>query len=669
MKLFGKSDDNQTFDDDLILLEKSVEEADIPPKVRSLALNELDKLQKCHPSTAEYTIGQNYLDYLINLPWSISSEDDLDIKRAEAILDQEHFGLDRAKNRILEYLAVRTLYARSKGRILVVDDEEITRKNLDYVLSKEGYNIQTAANGEEALDVLDRHDFDIVLTDMKMGRVDGIQVLEHARIKNPQTQVVMITGYATIDSAVEVMKKGAFHYLTKPFKLDEVRETISRIVSEKTRTSGIRGPILCFVGPPGTGKTSLAHSIARALGRKFIRVSLAGMKDEAELRGHRRTYAGALPGRIIQEIRRAGVNNPVFLLDEVDKAIQGFKGDPTSALLEVLDPEQNSAFTDYYLDIPFDLSAVIFIATANIIDPIPPALLDRMEILALSGYTDAEKAGIALKFIVPKQIKENGLSDNPPEFTREAVLVIIREYTREAGLRSLEREVARLCRKLAHETLVNGSADGPKKITGELVPEYLGPRRYYHEVAAAVDRVGVATGLVWTENGGEIISVEATTMRGRSELILTGSLGDVMQESAQAALSFLRANTNQFGLEEDFFLDTDIHIHVPAGAIPKDGPSAGLTIALALLSRLKNIPAKRDAALTGELTLSGRVLPVGGIREKVLAAKRAGVKTLVFPEKNKGSFSDIPPEAYEGMDVYFVDSLEMAAVYSLVKPE
>ena len=658
MKWFGKSEEPETTDQDLGTLEENINAAHLPDQARRVALNELEKIGKTHPTTAEYTIGLNYLDYLITLPWTKHSEDNLDLKQAENILNEEHFGLERIKDRILEYLAVRTLKARHKPRILVADDEQIARQNLSHVLVKEGYQVTIAADGEEALAHLDNLEFDVILTDIKMGRVDGLEVLEYAKVTNPDAKVIMVTGYATVDSAVDAMKKGAFHYLTKPFKLEEVRKTIGQIMEKRALTGMARGPILCFVGPPGTGKTSLARSIARALEREFIRVSLAGLKDEAEIRGHRRTYVGALPGRIIQEIRRVGVNNPVFLLDEIDKAIQGFKGDPTAALLEVLDPEQNCAFTDYYLDIPFDLSRVLFIATANVVDPIPPALLDRLEVLSLSGYTDAEKVRIAKTHIVPKQIEENGLADYPPKFTPEALYKVIREYTREAGLRNLEREVARLCRKLARQVLANGPGEKTMVIGPEQVEELLGPRRYYREVAEDMDRVGVAAGLAWTENGGEIIFIEATMMRGKSELILTGSLGEVMQESAQAALSYLRANAGQYGLDDNFFQDRDIHIHVPAGAIPKDGPSAGLTIALALMSLLQKRPARRDLALTGEITLSGRLLPVGGIKEKLLAACRAGVSMVVLPEKNRVDFENLPPEICEGVEVVFAKALE-----------
>ncbi|MFH1135986.1 MAG: S16 family serine protease [Pseudomonadota bacterium] len=668
MRLFGKSNKPDEGPSELDGLREQITAACLPEYVTEAALEELEKLSKTPPGMAEFTIGLNYIELLLTLPWNIRGEDNLDLKRAEELLDEEHFGLDRVKDRILEYLAVRTLRAKRKPRVLAADDEEITRDNLRHILEKEGWEVETAADGEEALAKLNRSEFDVVLTDMKMGRVDGLRVLDEARRLHPDCKVVILTGYATVNSAVETMKKGATDYLAKPFKLDDVRRTLGNIRDKMVKTRKARGPILCFVGPPGTGKTSLGRSIADALGRKFIRLSLAGLKDEAEIRGHRRTYAGAMPGRIIQEIKRAGVNNPVFLLDEVDKAIQTFKGDPTSALLEVLDPEQNHSFTDYYLDLPFDLSGVLFIATANLADPIPPALLDRMEVLRLTGYTDAEKADIALKFIIPRQISENGLWDCRPVFTREAVLKIIREYTREAGLRGLEREIAGLCRKLAREVLRCGVGNAPLEITPAAVETLLGSRRFYHEVAEAADRVGVTTGIFLTENGGEIVFVEATAMKGSSQLILTGSLGVVMQESAQAALSYFRSNAEKYHLDEDFFTDRDIHIHVPAGAVPKDGPSAGLTIAAALLSRLTGRPARRDVALTGELTLSGRVLPVGGLREKILAAHRGGVRIMVAPEKNRADFREIPPEAHEGLEVRFVDSVEKAAELALRPP-
>jgi ATP-dependent Lon protease len=665
MKLFGKTEERQE-EPELESLRESLEAAHLPTQARETATRELDRLAKTHPSAPEYSIGLAYLEFLITLPWNKHSEDILDLNQAEAMLDRDHYGLSQVKERILEFLAVRIMRAKRKARLLVADDEEITRNNLKHILEKDGHAVTTVADGEEAISVLGRQEFDVVLADIKMGRVDGLQVLEHVKRDTPDTQVIMITAYATVDSAVNAMKKGAYHYLSKPFKLDDVRQTIRNVLNQKGRLGLVRGPVLCFVGPPGTGKTSLGRSIARALGRKFVHVSLAGLKDEAELRGHRRTYVGAMPGRILQEIARLGVNNPVFLLDEVDKAIQNLAGNPVSALLEVLDQEQNNAFNDYYLGLPFDLSSVLFIATANINDPIPPALLDRMELLAISGYAEAEKVQIALQYMIPEQIRNNGLEDMQVEFTREAIYKIVREYTSEAGLRNLEREIDRICRKIAREMLTRlDSAPKTITVTPERVEKLLGPRRRHREIAGDEDRVGVSTGLVWSENGGDIVFVEATIMPGQGNLILTGSLGDIMQESARAALSHIRANTSKFGLDEDPLSRRDIHIHVPAGAIPKDGPSAGVTIAVALLSLFTHRAVKRDVALTGEMTLSGRILPVGGVREKVLAARRAGIKTLVFPEQNRGDVKELPPEALEGLDVFFIHCLELAAELAL----
>jgi ATP-dependent Lon protease len=660
MKIFKKDEKGEDYTEvsaEIVEMTESVHQASLPPQIQKIALKEIEKLSKTNPSAAEYTIGQNYLDYLLSLPWQDSTDDNLDIHRAETILDEDHYGLSEVKNRVLEYLAVRILKLSHKYRVLVVDDEKMTRMNLEHVLTKDGYLVKTAAGGQEALDLLQKSRFDVIITDLKMERVDGMDVLKGAKEIDPAVEVIMITGYATVPTAVEAMKRGSYYYLAKPLKLEEIRSTIEKALSSKRNQLESRGPVLCFVGPPGTGKTSLGKSIARSLNRKFIRISLAGIKDEAEIRGHRRSYVGALPGKIVQEIRRAESQNPVFMLDEIDKIGQEFKGDPASALLEVLDPEQNSHFMDHYLDAPFDLSKVLFIATANTTSPIPPPLLDRLEVLHLSGYTEEEKEKIAFRYLVPREVDEAGLSDYPVIFESEAVRKIIREYTREAGLRGLQRQIASLCRKKAREILNNTNQETPLNITPEVVEQLLGPRKFYYEAAAAKDRIGVSTGLAWTETGGEIMFIEATRMKGKNRLILTGSLGEVMKESAQAALSYIRSHAQEFSIDEDFFDEHDVHIHVPAGAIPKDGPSAGLAIAIALISLLVGRPCRRDAALTGELTLNGRILPVSGIREKLLAAHRAGVKLVVFPEKNSPDLREIPDDIKRDMEITVISEL------------
>jgi ATP-dependent Lon protease len=657
MGFFRKSEERQ-YVEELEGLRQEVLKAKMPPSVEGYAVKELEKLEKTPTEAAEYAIGINHLQYLASLPWAVYTEDNLDLEHAESILNKEHAGLEQVKERILEYLAVRKLKTQRNFRLLVVDDEEIARTNLEHMLNKEGYQVATAINGADALGQMEATAFDVVLTDLRMTELGGMELLEKIKSHNPRTEVVIITGYATVPSAVEALKKGAYHYLAKPLKINEVRATVQQALASKRWEHRPRGPVLCFVGPPGTGKTSLGRSIAAALGRKFIRLSLGGMKDEAEIRGHRRSYAGAMPGRIIDAIRRAGATNPLFMLDEMDKVGMDFRGDPASALLEVLDPEQNEQFLDYYLDVPFDLSNVMFIATANLVDPIPRPLLDRMEVLALPGYTDEEKERIAMDFLIPRQIEASGLSHSPPEFTGEAVLKIIREYTREAGLRNLEREIGSICRKIAREILQQAHGTGHVLLDTRAVERYLGPRRFHHEVAEATDRVGVATGLVWTETGGDIVFIEATWMKGSRGLILTGSLGEVMQESAQAALSYIRSNAHRFQIAEDVFSGYDIHIHVPAGAIPKDGPSAGLTIALSLISLLTRRAARRDVAMSGELTLSGRLLPVAGVREKILAARRAGVKTVVLPAKNEVDVNNIGAEIRGNLEVVLADSVE-----------
>ena len=523
----GEQDDSQV---EVEEYRTKILENGLPDEAKKEAERELNRLSKMHPSSAEYTVASTYLDWMTSLPWQESTEDNLDIKTARKVLDEDHFGLEKAKNRIIEYLAVRKLKPDSKG------------------------------------------------------------------------------------------------------------------------------PILCFTGPPGTGKTSLGSSIARALGRKFIRLSLGGVRDEAEIRGHRRTYIGALPGRIIQGIRRAGSNNPVFMLDEIDKVGSDFRGDPSSALLEVLDPEQNFSFSDHYLDVPFDLSGVMFITTANILDTIPPALRDRMEVLQLLGYTLDEKIKIANKHLIPRQRKEHGLKSDQISFTKGAVKLIVAGYTREAGLRNLEREIATVCRGVASKIAGKEIKSASIKVVN--IPKFLGPVKITSEVKARISTPGIAMGLAWTPFGGELLFIEATAMKGQKGLMLTGQLGDVMKESATTALSFIRTNAKKLGIDEDFFQKSDIHIHVPAGAIPKDGPSAGVTMLTALTSLLTNKIIHKNLAMTGEITLRGQVLPVGGIKEKVLAAHRAGIKTLIIPLSNEKDLVDIPKKIQKDIRFHFVDKMK-----------
>jgi ATP-dependent Lon protease len=516
-----------------------IQEKNLPEEAVKEAERELDRLSRMHPSSAEYTVASTYLDWLTALPWSASTQDNLDIRKARKVLDDDHFGLEKAKKRIIEYLAVRKLKPDSKG------------------------------------------------------------------------------------------------------------------------------PILCFAGPPGTGKTSLGHSIARALGRKFIRMSLGGVRDEAEIRGHRRTYVGALPGRIIQGLRRAESNNPVFMLDEIDKVGSDFRGDPSSALLEVLDPEQNFSFTDHYLDVAFDLSKVMFIATANVLDTIPPPLRDRMEVIQLVGYTEDEKIKIANRYLVPRQREAHGLKAEDLSFTRGAIKQIIAGYTREAGLRNLEREIASICRGAA-SMIAQGEA---QKVAVKVknIPKFLGPVRVTAEAKARILTPGVAMGLAWTPTGGDLLFIEATAMRGRKGLTLTGQLGEVMKESASAALSFIRSHAERLKIPDDFFDKHDIHIHVPAGAIPKDGPSAGVTMLTALVSLLTDTPIHKDLAMTGEITLRGQVLPVGGIKEKVLAAHRAGIKTIIMPKFNSKDLEDIPKRVQRDITFHFVDKMMDVLKLALAK--
>ncbi len=523
----GMVDDQQK---EVERLREKIEKSGMPEIAKKEAEEELKRLAIMHPSSAEYGVIRTYLQWMVELPWNVETEDNLDIKRAEKILDEDHYGLEKVKERILEFLAVRKL------------------------------------------------------------------------------------------------KKDA------------------------------KSPILCFVGPPGVGKTSLGRSIARALGRKFIRVSLGGMRDEAEIRGHRRTYIGAMPGKIIQEIKRAGSKNPLFMMDEIDKVGADFRGDPASALLEVLDPEQNDSFMDHYLGVPFDLSKVMFITTANVLATIPPPLLDRMEIIEIPGYTVEEKMEIVRRHLLPRVIEENGLTRKDVTLTRRAIKKVITDYTREAGLRNLERAISTIVRKVAVKFASGDSK--PVKIDAQQVKDYLGAEKYLDEVRERTARTGVATGLAWTPAGGEILFVEATRMPGKGRMTLTGSLGDVMKESAQIALSYLKSRAEEEGIDPGQFDRCDIHVHVPSGAIPKDGPSAGVTIYTALYSLFTDRPVRNDIAMTGEITLRGYVLPVGGIKEKVLAAKMAGIRKVVLPRRNEKDVEEIPAESRKGLSFIYVDDME-----------
>ncbi len=527
---------------------KKIEAAGMPEEAEKQARRELDRLSRLPTAAAEYGVIRTYLDWLVSLPWSNLTPDNLDIHHAREVLDQDHYGLEDVKERILEYLAVRKLRHERSQELASESEDEIRR----------------------------------------------------------------------------------------------VRE----------------GVILCFVGPPGVGKTSLGRSIARALGRKFVRISLGGMRDEAEIRGHRRTYIGAMPGRIIQALRRVETRNPVFMLDEVDKLVFDFHGDPASALLEVLDPEQNVEFRDHYLEVPFDLSQVMFITTANLLEPIPAPLRDRMEIINLSGYTEREKIAIARGYLIPRQLRENGLRPEEIRFTDEALQKIIRSYTREAGVRNLEREIGSVCRKVV--TQIAEASINETVITVEKVQEYLGRPRYFsdEEIAWRTSVPGVATGLAWTPFGGDVLFIEATQMPGSKGFQITGSIGNVMQESARAALSYVRSRTQQLGLADDFFEKTDVHLHIPAGAQPKDGPSAGVAIVTALVSLISGRPVRRDVGMTGEITLRGQVLPVGGIKEKVLAAHRSGLKTVILPRYNQADLEDIPNEVLNELQFIFVEDVD-----------
>jgi len=520
---------------------EKIEKANLPKPVEEKVLKEIDRLYKLSPGSAEGAVIRNYADWILALPWNKKTKDRLDIKKAKEILDADHYGLEKAKERVLEYLAIRQL------------------------------------------------------------------------------------------------------------------------------SKDMKGPILCFVGPPGVGKTSIAKSIAKALNRKFVRMSLGGVRDEAEIRGHRRTYVGAIPGRIISLIKEAGTKNPVFLFDEVDKISYDFRGDPSSALLEVLDPEQNKEFTDHFLEVPFDLSQVMFITTANTLSTIPRPLLDRMEVIEISGYTEEEKVKIAQQYLLPKQKKEHGLKEENLQISEQTIRDIINYYTRESGVRNLERELAALCRKTAKK-IVEGKTK-VVRINTKNLENYLGLKRYRYDKAQQKNEIGIATGLAWTSVGGDTLFIEVTTMKGTGKLVLTGQLGDVMKESARAGISYIRSKSEELGISEDFYQQMDIHIHIPEGAIPKDGPSAGVTMATAVVSALTKIPVDKNVAMTGEITLRGRALPVGGIKEKVLAANRAGIKKVLLPKENEKDIEEIPENVRRKMKFVFVENMDQILEHALVREE
>jgi len=535
-KELGRKDERAELDE----LKKKIEEAGMTEEAKEKALQELHRLEAMPPMSAEGTVSRTYIDWLLSVPWKQKSKEIKDLKKAEEVLNEDHYSLEKIKDRILEYLAVRQL------------------------------------------------------------------------VKNP------------------------------------------------------KGSILCFVGPPGVGKTSLGKSIARATGRKFVRLSLGGVRDEAEIRGHRRTYIGALPGQIIQMMKKAGTVNPVLLLDEVDKLGTDFRGDPSSALLEVLDPEQNHMFQDHYLDVEYDLSKVFFIATANVLHTIPPALQDRLEVLRLSGYTEREKLEIAKRHLVTKQADANGLRTEQFDFTDQGILEIIRHYTREAGVRNLEREIGSCCRKIARKFVAENVEEGFKDVIGaDRVQEMLGPIKFRQQGVAAESEVGLATGLAWTEVGGEVLQIEATLTKGRGAVTLTGKLGDVMQESGQAALTCIKARAERLGMSLDFIRKRDLHVHIPEGAIPKDGPSAGITIAVAMVSALTRVPVRRNVAMTGEITLRGRVLPIGGVKEKLLAAHRFGIDTILLPKDNEKDLPEVPEEVRNVMNINLVETIDEVIALAL----
>ncbi len=675
MSFFSKNKiESKTFGSGEILSSRQVDElkaragdTDLPLYVARQVTTELDRLGKTDPLAAEFSIGINYIELLLTLPWFRESKDNLDLNRAASILASHHYGLEAVKKRVLEFLATKTLKNQQKSRILIVDDEEVARDNMGLYFKALGHTVQMAANGIDALRQIEASTrFDIIITDLKMDKMDGLTLIEKVAKISPETGVIMVTGYATVSNAVDAMRKGATHYLSKPVQLDELKSTVEEILHTQKKLQISQGPVLCFSGPPGTGKTSIGQSVATSLGREFIRLSMAGLRDEAEIRGHRRTYVGAMTGRIISEIKRSGVTNPCFMLDEIDKIGQDFRGDPSSILLEVLDPEQNKNFIDHYLDIPFDLSGVLFIATANDIGKLPGPLLDRLEVIEFSSYSFQEKLLIAKKYLLPKQLTAHGLSDINPEITDDALGQLITNYTRESGVRGLSREIATICRKLALQVLQNDANESLPVIDKNAITPMLGPRKYRQEAAEGENKVGVVTSLVWTQFGGEIMFIEALIMRGSTNLILTGSLGEVLRESAQTALSYIRSNAEPLGIAPDFYDHSDIHIHLPAGAVSKDGPSAGVAIGIALVSLLTERPVHRNIAITGEMTLTGQILPVGGIREKLLAAVRTGCVKAVLPAKNQEDVASLADDVTDHLELVYVDTLDEVIPHLLV---
>ncbi|MBQ6685733.1 MAG: endopeptidase La, partial [Firmicutes bacterium] len=532
---------DEDIEDELNAWEEKLEKVALPEAVQEKVVKEMKRYRKMPQSSAESGVIRSYIDWILDLPWNVSSQDNIDVIKAKEILEEDHYGLDKVKDRVLEYLSVMKLAGELKG------------------------------------------------------------------------------------------------------------------------------PILCLVGPPGVGKTSIAKSVARSIDRKFVRMSLGGVRDEAEIRGHRRTYIGAIPGRIMSGIKEAGTNNPVFLFDEVDKIGADYKGDPASALLEVLDPEQNKDFMDHYLEIPFDLSKVMFITTANTIDTIPRPLLDRMEVIEVTGYTEEDKVQIADKYLVPKKVKENGLGDSNVTVTEAAIRTIINDYTRESGVRNLEREISNVCRKVARQVVETGKAE--TNIDVPEVRQLLGKRRYHYDKVEGVNEIGVTTGMAWTIVGGDTLFIETTVVPGNGKLVLTGQLGEVMQESAKAGISYIRARAKELGINENFYKENDIHIHIPEGATPKDGPSAGVTMCTSVISALTSTPVHKDVSMTGEITLRGKVLPVGGIREKVLAAHRAGIKKILLPKENESDIDEIPENVRKQLTFVLLETVDDALREALVRPE